>query len=1377
MKSTAKKILLFSIAMASIYAIRFISDQDERSVYESYLNTHEYLNRDVSVVSKMLKQDRPDLAWEQDFIRTMDPKTKRPERERLLPTYLSQKQQGSELASIPGQSESPWVERGPSNVGGRTRGLVYDPNVANKVWAGSVSGGLWYNNDITDANTSWQSVDDFWDNLAITAIAFDPNNSLTIYVGTGEGWFNADAVRGAGIWKSVDGGTFWDQLSATTNYQYVHDLVVRDESSGASSGVLYVGTSNSGAGSEGMHVSSDGGASFTTVASFKPTDICLAADNRIWVGTNDGRVMYSDDGISWVESHDSGFGRVAIACAPSNPNYVYALIEGSSVVQTIVYTDDQGANWNAANEPVDVDNGIPDDDFSRGQAWYDLVIAVDPNDENTVVVGAVDLFRSTDNGTNWNHISKWSNNANLNTLNVSLVHADQHAITYKGAGSNEVLFGTDGGVYYSPDLTNAAIQDMIFSRNLNYNTTQFYAGAIHPTAGRDFFLAGAQDNGSQRFDNAGINATVEVTGGDGAFCFIDQTDPNFQITSFVFNVYFRSTNEGNSFSTIQSDQSTGSFINPTDYDDNLDILYSTRDANSINRISGISGTPLIESVPISLVSKSSHIRVSPYTTTSTTLFTGTLSGRLFKILNADGSSPGVSDITGGTFPTGSISCVEIGASEDELLVTFSNYGVTSVWYTNDGGANWENKEGSLPDMPVRWALFNPNNRSEVILATELGVWRTTNIGSTSPTWTASNSGLANVRVDMLQTRTSDNEVIAATHGRGVFSSNGFQVEASPSVDFVADVTVGCGSSLSVNFTNLTSSNPAATAYQWSFAGGTPATSTLQTPPAVVYNSSGSYDVTLSVTNAIGQSTETKPAYINLGTAAGLPFSEGFESATFPPDCWVSFRGLNGLGIALDWERSTADAQSGSASAYVQFENVTGGIAEDWLVSPEIDLSSSLNNTLSFFMRQTYSPDFGSIYRIKVSTTSQTDLASFSEVVSYIESDFSDSFSQFSVDLSAYTGQEVYLAFVMEQDDGDDWYLDDISITGTSIAITADNGFAYCSDESTTLSVTDDAGFSYQWLLNDQAISGATAFGFSPTESGDYTVAVTDNGVTLESEAVTVTIFDLPVLNSQSSSTTACTTENIALTVNAAGTSLTYQWRLDGTDLTDDSQISGSTTATLAVADLEASDAGNYSCLISNANCSITSVDLVLTLVGFAQISTQPVTQLVCEEDFVSFTVTATGSNLTYQWHLNGDPLTDGGDISGANAATLSIASVAQSDAGDYYCEIGSDCSNALMSDEVALTTEICLGLAEDLANQLRLFPNPTKGAVNFDFGSMMNASHPKITVFDLSGQMVLSKSLVGAGNGQIDFSGFPKGVYLININVDEIDVVKRVVKK
>jgi len=104
------------------------------------------------------------------------------------------------------------------------------------------------------------------------------------------------------------------------------------------------------------------------------------------------------------------------------------------------------------------------------------------------------------------------------------------------------------------------------------------------------------------------------------------------------------------------------------------------------------------------------------------------------------------------------------------LVTFSNYGVASVFTTFDGGQNWVNCDGNLPDMPVRWGIFHPQNPRHVMLATETGVWATDSINASPVTWTPVVTGMANVRVDQLNIRTSDNTVVAASHGRGLFTT-------------------------------------------------------------------------------------------------------------------------------------------------------------------------------------------------------------------------------------------------------------------------------------------------------------------------------------------------------------------------------------------------------------------------------------------------------------------------------------------------------------------------------------------------------------------------------------------------------------------------------
>jgi hypothetical protein len=168
----------------------------------------------------------------------------------------------------------------------------------------------------------------------------------------------------------------------------------------------------------------------------------------------------------------------------------------------------------------------------------------------------------------------------------------------------------------------------------------------------------------------------------------------------------------------------------------------------------------------------------------------------------------------------------------------------------------------------------------------------------------------------------------------------------------------------------------------------------------------------------------KPIKTNL--EYGLPFEEDFESNTFPPNDWISFIGTNGAGNNYNWELYE-NWYYNISCAFVYWENLGGTILEDWLVTPLITLGE--NTTLSFIELQDYEIDYNSEYSIRISTNSQTTHSDFVTIASYGEDSFSDEFwSERVIDLSAYDGQDVYIAFVMTNDDGDSWYIDDISIT-------------------------------------------------------------------------------------------------------------------------------------------------------------------------------------------------------------------------------------------------------------------------------------------------------------------------------------------------------------
>ncbi len=192
-----------------------------------------------------------------------------------------------------------------------------------------------------------------------------------------------------------------------------------------------------------------------------------------------------------------------------------------------------------------------------------------------------------------------------------------------------------------------------------------------------------------------------------------------------------------------------------------------------------------------------------------------------------------------------------------------------------------------------------------------------------------------------------------------------------------------------------------------------------------------YHVRAYATNANGTFYGDDQTFTTLcGTNLALPFNENFDLVTFPPSCWAKYRGTNGLGTLQDWVRTTTTPYA-VASAYVRYEAVTGGNAEDWLVTPYITLPASGTTTLSFYQKQTYSSDYGSYYYIKVSTTSQILQSSFADVTSYGETSFSTAYTLKSVDLSAYNGQSIYIAFVMVNNDGDNWYIDNVNLDNTN----------------------------------------------------------------------------------------------------------------------------------------------------------------------------------------------------------------------------------------------------------------------------------------------------------------------------------------------------------
>lgn len=280
-----------------------------------------------------------------------------------------------------------WIHRGPSNVGGRTRGLIVDPDDAShKTWfAGSATGGVW---KTTDAGRNWICLTDDLPYQATTTLAMSKSNHNIIYMGTGES-FTYD-VCGGGLFKSSNKGDSWEHLASTAdneNFRFVNRIEVDPDNED----IVLVATTT------GIFKSIDGGTSWSQTYTSANSVEDLVADtsnfNYIFASVNTVGVLRSSDaGDSWEDVTDgfaAGFERIELAISPTNPQKIYASVEKSDADYSELYSSwDRGDKWQKV-----INNSGPSYNFLGRQGFYDNTMAVHPYDENIVFWGGVNLWK------------------------------------------------------------------------------------------------------------------------------------------------------------------------------------------------------------------------------------------------------------------------------------------------------------------------------------------------------------------------------------------------------------------------------------------------------------------------------------------------------------------------------------------------------------------------------------------------------------------------------------------------------------------------------------------------------------------------------------------------------------------------------------------------------------------------------------------------------------------------------------------------------------------------------------------------------------------------------------------------------------------------
>ncbi len=633
---------------------------------------------------------------------------------------------------------------------GRFSSVAIHPRNPRIMLAGSAGAGVWRT---TNAGASWIPLGDQQCSTSIGSIAMDPVNPNIVYAGTGEqpsppfGW-----TDGCGILVSTNMGDTWTRVAGTqlAGIGSVGATVRRVAVDRATAGTT-TSTTVFAATSLGLLRSTNSGASWSTVQSGFVTDVRQHPGNaQVWyaaVGNHSGAAsngIYrsTNGGTSWslisqTLGTPTSLGRIRLAVSAARPGAVWAIIANpaDSKFRTLARWDENTGQWTllAANGIIFQSDAI---DFGTQSDW-NLTIAVDPVDENRVIIGGVRLFRSRDGGDNFHQIA-----AN--------VHSDWHSVEFDPSDTRRLVGTCDGGVFTSTDGGTTWR-----SLNNGIQATMFYPGvAVHPT-NPSIVVGGTQDNGSMM--SGGSPFWAGVGPGDGGWAMIDYTNPNTVYVSWQFGQVARLDINARTFSYLPPRfVFRAPFITPIIIDPQFpQKLWAGTFAVEQSPDRGVTWAQFSPTVN----NQVNAIAVS--TVNPTVVFAGTTAGEIF--WTPDG---GANWYIGTAVQRQVTDIVFDPANPRRFAITHGGFGPFKIITTPNAGDqfNFANLTGNLPDVPVHAFSFTPTfNR--FFAGTDIGVFESTDGGVT---WSLT-PGMPVVPVLDLVYHAATNRMIAATHGRGMWS--------------------------------------------------------------------------------------------------------------------------------------------------------------------------------------------------------------------------------------------------------------------------------------------------------------------------------------------------------------------------------------------------------------------------------------------------------------------------------------------------------------------------------------------------------------------------------------------------------------------------------
>ena len=968
------------------------------------------------------------------------------------------------------KSTDAWIPRGPFDFDIDAASRSYAPGAAhiycveqantntNVIYAGTATAGFWRSND---KGENWYCLSKSLPVSSVYAVEIDPTNEDIVY------------FSGAGtLYKSTNGGATHTDIGAGefSSGIGIKEIMIHN-------GKLWV------ASDQGLYFSTNDGNSFTQEesGSWQEMEVHPTNDQVIYAvrvnststsffkSTNNGS-SFSEIGNGWPNpASGDEQKRTEIAVSPSAPNKIVALATGAanggSGLYGVYISEDQGANWEfkccgaqpggpASSTNINTmgwsDAGTDD----GGQYYYDVALAVNPIDANTIHIAGVQHWISTDGGDSFTCPAKWSH-----PDKDEYIHADIHDMRYFG---NDLWVACDGGVFYS---NNAG--DTFDKKMYGISGTDFWGFGAGFSDG-EVMLGGTYHNGTLIKDNNVYEGGwLCAEGGDNYRGFVNFADSRKVYTdgggrilpgdrtvglgSFAMQYKPNASYIVGESSNLEFDPRSPNIL----YIGNETTLYKSYDNGASTTVLNDFGEK-VTSVEVAW-SNPDYIYVCTYES-----WWGTK--KIYKSINAGTSwidiTPSSSTVNGQTWIPYDITVSSENANHIWMVRT-SMYGTPSdgqgydVFKSLNGGNSWINwTTSTLNNENITNIEHQRGSNGGVYIGTRQAVYYRDN---TMSDWMLYNNNLP------LQTFSTQlipyykEGTLKNGTNQGVWEVD-FHSENAPSAQIAADdFTINCTNNI-VQFYNHSAMRSEDASYNWSFPGGTPSSSNEENP-LVYYANPGNYDVTLTVGDVNGTDTQTISNFIEFtdeSLSEIAEMSEDFNNGEFPPQGWaLPEAGFSWQGI----EVSDANCET-SYAAYVNNYSINQNGGEAALLSPKVNLSIFDNATLSFnYAYARYSSGYSDGLKVQVSTNCGetwttlweaygTDLATVPDQGSWWEPTCED-WNLLNISLSEYANLTVNIQFVDVNGYGNSLFIDNVNLLNNDGTLVLTNPIPGCIDNNAT----------------------------------------------------------------------------------------------------------------------------------------------------------------------------------------------------------------------------------------------------------------------------------------------------------------------------------------